>query len=124
MITVTFLVGMPLWQLGFPALCYAVASSSTRFKVTFTKALPVTQLLEMYEVGRQEGFLLFKRVVGSHWCVLAADSWCYSDSAAETREGREAAVEISHHAFHSNSSYFKSFYHFLIGTHRKSDYAE
>lgn len=37
----------------------------------------------MYEVGGLEDFLLFRRVWESHWCVLAVDSWCFSNSAAE-----------------------------------------
>lgn len=74
---------IPLGQLQFPALCYAVASRSPCFNVTLTKASPVTKLLEMYEVGGLEDFLLFRRVWESHWCVLAVDSWCFSNSAAE-----------------------------------------
>lgn len=74
---------MPLGPPRLPALCCAAASSSPHINVAFTKALPVTKLLEMYEVGGWEDFLPFKRVWESHWCVPAADSWCYSVSAAE-----------------------------------------
>lgn len=92
-------------QLRFPALCYAVASSSPHINVAFTEALPVTKLLEIHEVGGWEDFLPFKRVWKSHWCVPAADSWCYSVSAAE-----EVERLLSHHAFLSNSSDCMSFF--------------